>query len=329
MKQKRPAHGHQPEQGKPAPSPERMSNFVRGLATLLPAVLTIFVFVTVINFVKTYVVGPINDVIYWSIEDNSLGWRFLRSAGIEPYEATYLIRADDLPAGLHTIYAEEGLRSERFVQALQDHRDQTGGFFKDLNQLLIDAETLRGDVTGVVHPLLGLMVSLLLVLWMGWLVGGFLGRRLVQRVETTLSSLPGIRSVYPYTKRFVEFFFSENNLEFESVVALEYPSKGSWAIGFVTSRSLLSLRKGTGLDLVTIFVPSSPMPMTGYTVHLEANRVIPLPISVDDALRVTVSGGVLIPPHEFAGDLPETFGRTHARSPEDATDPPSPTEEAS
>ena len=60
------------------------------------------------------------------------------------------------------------------------------------------------------------------------------------------------------------------------------------------------MREETGLNLVAVFVPSSPMPMTGYTIFVEANRLIPLPISVDEALRVTVSGGVLIPPGEAA-----------------------------
>ena len=285
-----------------------MTAFVRGLATLLPAVLTIFVFLTVINFVKTYVVGPINDVIYWTLEDNSLGWRVLHRMGIDPYDEEYIARSDEMPSELYALFVSEGLSGPAFRRELRAHRSEHEGFFRDKQELLINGRELRTAVTAVVHPLIGLLLSLLLVIWMGWLVGGFLGRRLFHRAERLLAQLPGIRSVYPYTKRFVEFFFSENELEFETVVAMPYPSKGVWSIGFVTSRSMKTLREATGLDLVSIFVPSSPMPMTGYTVHMEARRLIPLPISVDDALRVTVSGGVLIPPNEYAGELPDAFG---------------------
>lgn len=285
----------------------RMTAFVRGLATLLPAVLTIFVFLTVINFVKTYVVGPINDVIYWTLEDNSVGWKLLRRMGIDPYDEEYVARSDELPADLYALFVSEGQNGPAFRRELRAHRAEHEGFFRDKDELLIDGEELRSAVTEVVHPLIGLLLSLLLVIWMGWLVGGFLGRKLFHRIEHYLGRIPGISSVYPYTKRFVEFFLSENELEFDTVVAMPYPSQGVWSVGFVTSASMKTLREATGLELVSIFVPSSPMPMTGYTVHMEARKLIPLPISVDEALRVTVSGGVLIPPNEFAGEVPDAL----------------------
>ena len=66
----------------------------------------------------------------------------------------------------------------------------------------------------------------------------------------------------------------------------------------ITSSAMKTLREATGKTLVTVFIPSSPMPMTGYTTFVPAEKVIPVPISVDEALRVTMSGGVLIPPRE-------------------------------
>jgi hypothetical protein len=87
-------------------------------------------------------------------------------------------------------------------------------------------------------------------------------------------------------------------------VAVPYPSEGLWSIAFLTGSSFKSLREATGEELVTVFVPSSPMPMTGWTIHVRASRVVPLPISVDDAFAATVSGGVLVPPGQYAGPLP-------------------------
>ena len=288
------------------------SLFLRGLATLLPAVLTIFVFVTLVNFVKTYVVGPINDVIYWGLEGNALGWKVLRDLDVEPYDPKF-VQIDALPAELRFKGENEGFRSPDFLAAVRHYREARESFFRDLDALAIQRGTkegqegLRDAVEDRVHPLVGLGMSVLLVLWIGWLVGGFLGRRAFARVESGLAAIPGVRSVYPYSKRFVEFFFSDRDLELDTVVAIPYPSEHLWSLAFVTSRSMRSLRAHTGDDLVTVFVPSSPMPMTGYTIHVAASRLVPLPISVDDALRVTVSGGVLIPSSEYAGDVPASL----------------------
>ena len=83
-----------------------------------------------------------------------------------------------------------------------------------------------------------------------------------------------------------------------------------------------TLREETGKELISAFVPSSPMPMTGYTVFIEADRVIPLPISIDEALRITMTGGVLIPPQEKVDDLfDELTARVAESSPELATNP--------
>ena len=288
-------------------APRRPGIFLRGLATLLPVFLTIFVFVTVINFAKTYVVGPINDVIYWSLEANGLGWRVLGELDVDPLDAEYLA-LDELPPELHAVGISHGYASPAFYRAVRQTREEELGFFRDLEALFVDPEKLRDAVQEEVHPLVGLGASLLLVLWIGVLVGGFVGRRLVARVEGALGTLPGIRSVYPYSKRFVEFFFSDDQMEFETVVALPYPAEGTWSLGFVTNRSMKSLREATGEDLVTVFVPSSPMPMTGWTIQIAASRLVPIPISVDDALRISVSGGVLVPPSEYAGRVPENLG---------------------
>ena len=81
-----------------------------------------------------------------------------------------------------------------------------------------------------------------------------------------------------------------------TVVTLPYPSEGLWSIGFVTGGSLKTLRRETGKNLVSVFVPTSPVPMSGYTVFVEASRLIHVPITVEEAFRTVVSAGVLIPP---------------------------------
>ncbi|MFT6364277.1 MAG: putative membrane protein [Planctomycetota bacterium] len=290
--------------------------FLRGLGALLPLVLTIFIFVTLIGFARTYVTTPINNTIYWSLEGNSLGWSALESLGINPYDSKFL-ESDELPTeptNLKLKYEQlstgtgkpndsttEVERREDFASVLRDERAERQGFFRDLDSLWIDRELLRDSVSSVVHPLIGLLLSVLVVLWLGWILTGFIGRKILAKFDQGLLAIPGVRAVYPYAKQLVEFFISENELEFDTVVALPYPNKYIYSIGFVTSQSMKSLREATGQQLVSIFIPSSPMPMTGWTIHVPREILIRLPITIDEALRITVSGGVLVPPAEFVG----------------------------
>jgi uncharacterized membrane protein len=149
-----------------------------------------------------------------------------------------------------------------------------------------------------VHPLIGVLLSLLLVLWLGWLVGGFVGRRLMQHVDRTMTLIPVVKSVYPYSKQLVEFFFQKKKIEFDTVVAVPYPTDGLWALAFVTNGSLRSLDAQTGKELVCVFLPTSPMPMTGYTLFVDVERIVPLSIPIDEAVRIVMTGGVLLPTQE-------------------------------
>ena len=279
--------------------------FLRGLVTLLPPVLTVVIFGLLYQMIERYVTGPINRTIYWSLERNAVGWSALDRLGIDPLATTYLDQKN-LSVDLQELIGKRSLADEHVRAMLANERDQHLGFFRNPRKLAIDADRLRHDVADVVDPIYGILISLLLILWLGWLVGGFVGRRIVQGIDQTMRYIPVVRAVYPYSKQLVEFFFAEKKLEFETVVAVPYPSPGLWAIGFVTGRSLRTLRDEMDDELVTVFIPSSPMPMTGYTVFLKADNVIPLPITVDEALRITMTGGVLVPPAELVGEPGDT-----------------------
>ncbi len=282
-----------------APKQGLARSFFRGLVTLLPVLLTIVIFGLVFQMVDRYVTGPINTAIYWFLEGNGLGWKALDSFHVVPFDKKYL-DPNLLPVDLQDIGRAnaQGYSDPEFLNALNRFRHDHLSFFRDLTELGIHRERLRSDVQRIVPPFVGVIVSLLLVLWLGWLVGGFFGRRLVRRLDDALHVIPVVKSVYPYSKQLVEFFFAENKVEFDRVVGVPYPSAGLWSVGFVTSNGLRSLRRATGKRLVTVFVPSSPMPMTGYTVCIEEERLIPLPMSVDEALRIIMTGGVLLPSSE-------------------------------
>ena len=282
--------------------------FLRGMVTVLPAILTMVVFGLLFQMITTYVTRPINRGIYWSLEGNAGGWAALEWLGLDPLDSIYLDK-NALPPTLDSVARNSvaGYADPVFLEKLEAHRAESLTFFRDLDDLAIDPDRLRNDVVKVVHPLVGVVVSLLVVIWLGWLVGGFVGRRIVQRVDGAMNVIPVVKSVYPYSKQLVDFFFAEKKLEFDTVVCVPYPSPGLWSIGFVTGSSLQTLRRSTELSLVTVFIPSSPMPMTGYTIFVEASRVVPLPISVDEALRITMTGGVLVPPKERVDEDAESL----------------------
>jgi uncharacterized membrane protein len=143
--------------------------------------------------------------------------------------------------------------------------------------------------------LIGLVVALIAVYIAGRLLGGFFGRRIYRKLESIIAQVPVFKQVYPYVKQIVDFLFSdEHSIKFNRVVAVEYPRRGIWSVGFMTGGTMKTIHERAGQSL-TVFVPSSPTPFTGYTITVPVEDVIELPITVEEALRFTVSGGVLVP----------------------------------
>jgi len=145
-------------------------------------------------------------------------------------------------------------------------------------------------------------VAILLFYLAGRVFGGFVGRRIAARVERIVARVPIFKQVYPYVKQLVDFIFGETKLDFNRVVLIEYPRKGIWTIGFLTGHSMNDLAMVAGfqpVEMVTVFIPSSPTPFTGYTVSMLRSEVYEVSITVEEALRFTVSGGVLVPDRQM------------------------------
>ncbi|MBL4770136.1 MAG: DUF502 domain-containing protein [Planctomycetes bacterium] len=279
--------------------------FLRGIAVLLPTVLTVFIFTSIWHFVGRNVTGPINGAIYGLLEGNGIGWTVLGSMDIDPYAREFLAE-EGLPPELADRLEEfGGLGSASFQAALTAWRLEQETFSRELEALAIDREKLRDAVVAEVHPAVGIVLSATLVLFLGYLASGFLGRGLIATFDRLLHRIPLVRTVYPYTKQLVEFFLSDNDFEFDTVVAAPYPADNLWAIGFVTGPGLKTMHEGLNGRFASVFIPTSPMPMTGFTVFIEESRLVPLDISVDEALRITVSAGVLIPTEQQVAALDE------------------------
>jgi len=304
-------------------SKKKKNFFVRGLVVLLPAVLTIFVFATVVQFVNTYLTKPINAAILTVLDGNSLGWQALGLMDVDP-RAQQFVDFDQLPIDLQARIGQGRelgeLGSQAAQAAIENFRTDRYTWIRNLEKLAIDREKLRSATP--VPEWIGILLAAVIVLFLGYLASGFLGRGLIASFDKALTRIPIVRSVYPYTKKLVDFFLSDNELEFDTVVAAPYPSEGVWAIGFVTGGGLKSIHAELGGNFLSVFIPTSPMPMTGFTVFIEAERLIPLDISVDEALRVTVSAGVLVPESEQVSTLDETHERWQALGMDSATGKP-------
>ncbi|MHC4989561.1 MAG: DUF502 domain-containing protein [Planctomycetota bacterium] len=247
--------------------------FLRGLVVLLPSVLTLWLVVKAYQFVDTTIAQPINTGVRVTM------------GKVTPHLA--LLRNEFEPA-------EEAIEAEYLTRAAagrQPRRDQIRAELR--------AENIRTWWSSHWQmELIGLVVAIVAVYIAGRLVGGWLGRRIYRRIEALITTLPVFKQVYPYVKQVVDFLFSsEQPIKFNRVVVVEYPRKGIWSVGFLTGETMRSIAQQSG-DSVTVFIPSSPTPFTGYTITVPSDDVLELPISVEEAMRFAVTGGVLVPDHQ-------------------------------
>ncbi len=143
------------------------------------------------------------------------------------------------------------------------------------------------------------LLTIVIVYFLGRLVTARLGQWFISMLESKfLSKVPIVSNVYGSVKQVTDFIFSERQVEYSRVVAIEYPRRGIWALGLVTSDSMMEITAAAGEPLVTVLIPSSPMPVTGYTMSLPRKEVLDLNITVDQAFQFCISCGVLIPENQ-------------------------------
>jgi len=161
---------------------------------------------------------------------------------------------------------------------------------------------------------LGFLLAFVAIYVFGRFFASMLGRGLYRVLERATFRVPIIRQVYSFIKQVTDYLLSRPKLEFSRVVAVEYPRKGVWSLGLVTAPGMRTVAESVGGELLTVFIPSSPTPVTGYTITVSRHEVIDLPISIDEALRFTVSGGVIMPMNEQSGQAKIVEARQGAPS---------------
>ncbi len=143
----------------------------------------------------------------------------------------------------------------------------------------------------------GVIIFLIFTIIVGWIAKGILGRSLIQLAEGIVDRMPVVRSVYSGIKQISETVFAQTERSFEKACLIQYPRRGIWAIGFVstTARGEVSNRAETSGELLSVFVPTTPNPTSGFLLFFPAEDVILLDMSIEDAAKLVISAGLVYP----------------------------------
>jgi len=162
------------------------------------------------------------------------------------------------------------------------------------------------ELLGLHIPGLGVILTFVVLFLTGMLAANFVGRYVVGGWESLLDRIPVVRTIYGGAKNFAEIVFSDSNESFKKVLLIEYPRKGIYSLAFQTSSELGEVQARTGLDVVCCFVPTTPNPTSGFVIMLPKKDVRVLDMEIDEALKMIISLGVVVPTwrKEQTGELP-------------------------
>jgi len=206
--------------------------FFRGMAALLPTILTIWIFVQCYVFIQDKVSVHINKALVWLILQVTDEW------------------------------------TKEFLES----------FWVNGN----------GKITGFFVTIIGVVI-------LGAFLASVMGRSLWHFFEKAWANIPLAKQVYPYIKQVTDFFLIRKELSFNKVVAVEYPRKGAWSVGLVTGRGLQGIARNCQKEFLTVFVPTSPTPFTGYVIMVPKEEAVEIDLTIEEALRFVISGGVITP----------------------------------
>jgi uncharacterized membrane protein len=144
-------------------------------------------------------------------------------------------------------------------------------------------------------PGLGLVATVVVIFLMGALVTNVLGRRLVVVLEAIVMRIPVARSIYSATKQISDSIFIKRKGAFQRAVLVEWPRKGLYSVGFVTGESIGEPQAKTPQRVYNVFIITTPNPTTGFLTMVPEDEIIPLEMSVEDALKLVISGGIVSP----------------------------------
>lgn len=300
--------------------------FLRGLAIVLPTILTVVILIWVAGGINTYIIYPATSAVKWvlalalddsipsaglvndtrlpelegvrksyvvtpELRDQYLLERAQRQANAEgTVESNWLAQQPGVyvPFRDRAVPYAHFLVVHREIQPDEPHRSATA-FYMDYA-----AARAFGRVFNL--SLVAVILIVVMLYFLGRFVSVRIGHWMVDKFESgLLGRLPVIRNVYGSVKQVTDFLFSDSQVEYRRVVAIEYPRRGSWTLGLVTGDGMLEITAAVGEPCVTVLVPTSPMPMGGFTLCVPRSHVLDLDLSVEQAMQFCISCGVLVP----------------------------------
>ncbi len=163
---------------------------------------------------------------------------------------------------------------------------------------LLGSPVEQGTWLGFVAPVVGIALSIGLIYGLGLVGGNVLGRQILKSVEALILQVPVVRGIYSATRQFIDTFSRPEGRSFHGVVLVQFPHPGVWSLGLVTNETAGEVPHRLGKSVLSVFVPTTPNPTSGYLVFAGKDEVKHLDMSIDDAFKMIVSGGVLTPAFE-------------------------------
>lgn len=301
-----------PPQPAPEESPRSFDPFrravLRGLGVLLPPLLTIVIFLWVGSTVARHVLTPLEGatryvlVEYLSqIRQPSDFPKAKAPLGDKLSDASGTYRRT--PDGL---YIPEMVYEQVRVDLRRKEADPATA--REWYGRYVDDVWLR---PWIVIPIF-LSVFLLLLYTIGKFLAAGIGRFFYGQFESLINRVPLVSNVYSSVKQVTDFLFTDPDLNINRVVAVEYPRKGIWTVAFCTGESMLDIESAANESVMTVLIPTSPMPFTGFTITVKKSETIDLNITIDQAFQFVVSCGVVVPPQQITQAVAERERRAAA-----------------
>jgi len=259
--------------------------FLRGLAALLPTILTVWIFVQLYLFIQHNVSAHINRGVVRILVETVPHYPYISDNDLSAYIKNKFPATSDDPKTL--------------AEKMNDPDVEKTARIEKAESFWVHGQ---GQITGFV-------IAFLAVVFIGAFLASFIGRAVWRMFEHMLMKMPLLRNIYPYIKQVTDFFLASKKMSFSKVIAFEFPRKGVWSVGMVTGSGLRKLAP-EDMELLTVFVPMSPSPINSFLVVVPKSEVIELDISVEEALRFIISGGVIAPGDVVNGKLTEDKSHT-------------------
>lgn len=270
---------------------------LRGLGIVLPPLLTVVVFLWAWHTIDSYVLVPLENSARFAIcqfHESDIRDKVPSDADQRIYGPDRTITGFEYNGKNYVRFKGKWINQE-VKTAVEDnpgeHEPTTPRGY--LNRY-VQIKYLKRQL---IIPVF-LIVFILILYLVGKFVAAGIGRMFWNLCEAIIHRLPIIRNVYSSVKQVTDFAFSEREVEYTRIVAVQYPCKGIWSMGFVTGESFLDIASAANEPVLSVLMPTSPMPATGFTITVPKSETIDLNITIDQAVQFCVSCGVVVPPHQ-------------------------------